>query len=52
MTVNMEKVEFPVKHIVSWKTIKPSGTLEPRESLGYYYQFAEIENLTSGKALL
>ena len=44
-TVNMKKVELPVKQIVSGKQIKPSGTLVNPESLKYYYQFAEVEKL-------
>lgn len=47
MTVNMKKVELPVKQIVSGQTIKPSGTLLNPESLDYYYQFAEVERLRS-----
>jgi acetoacetyl-CoA synthetase len=44
-TVNLKKVELPVKQIVSGKTVKPSGTLLNPESLQYYYQFAKDENL-------
>ena len=44
-TVNLKKVELPVKQIVSGKVIKPSGTLLNPESLQYYYQFAKDENL-------
>ncbi|KIW68310.1 acetoacetate-CoA ligase [Phialophora macrospora] len=44
-TVNLKKVELPVKQIVSGKVIKPSGTLLNPESLNYYYQFAKDENL-------
>ncbi|KAJ9617036.1 hypothetical protein H2200_000757 [Cladophialophora chaetospira] len=44
-TVNLKKVELPVKQIVSGKVIKPSGTLANPESLDYYYQFAKDENL-------
>ncbi|EXJ93583.1 acetoacetate-CoA ligase [Capronia coronata CBS 617.96] len=44
-TVNLKKVELPVKQIVSGKVIKPSGTLLNPQSLDYYYQFAKDENL-------
>lgn len=44
-TVNLKKVELPVKQIVSGKIIKPSGTLANPQSLDYYYQFAKDENL-------
>ncbi|OAL27996.1 acetoacetate-CoA ligase [Fonsecaea nubica] len=44
-TVNLKKVELPVKQIVSGKVIKPSGTLLNPDSLNYYYQFAKDENL-------
>ncbi|KAF7714558.1 Acetoacetyl-CoA synthetase [Penicillium ucsense] len=45
-TVNLKKVELPVKQIVSGKRIKPSGTLLNPGSLEYYYQFAEVETLS------
>ena len=52
-TVNLKKVELPVKQIVSGKVIKPSGTLANPQSLDYYYQFAKDENLvTEPKAKL
>ncbi|KAF2646719.1 acetoacetate-CoA ligase [Massarina eburnea CBS 473.64] len=44
-TVNLKKVELPVKQIVSGKIIKPSGTLANPESLQFYYQFAKIEEV-------
>ncbi|EXJ91702.1 acetoacetate-CoA ligase [Capronia epimyces CBS 606.96] len=44
-TVNLKKVELPVKQIVSGKVIKPSGTLLNPQSLDYYYRFAKDENL-------
>lgn len=44
-TINMKKVELPVKQIVSGYTIKPSGTLANPQSLEYYYQFAKVEDL-------
>lgn len=44
-TVNLKKVELPVKQIVSGKIIKPSGTLANPESLKYYEQFAKDEVL-------
>jgi acetoacetyl-CoA synthetase len=44
-TVNLKKVELPVKQIVSGKKIKPSGTLANPESLKYYEQFANVEKV-------
>ncbi|KAH6626286.1 hypothetical protein B0J18DRAFT_136610 [Chaetomium sp. MPI-SDFR-AT-0129] len=44
-TINLKKVELPVKQIVSGHTIKPSGTLANPQSLQYYYQFARVEEL-------
>jgi acetoacetyl-CoA synthetase len=44
-TVNLKKVELPVKQIVSGKIIKPSGTLANPESLKYYEQFAKVEKV-------
>lgn len=44
-TVNLKKVELPVKQIVSGKIIKPSGTLANPESLKYYEQFARDDVL-------
>lgn len=44
-TVNLKKVELPVKHIVSGRVVKPSGTLLNPESLDYYYQFAKVEDI-------
>jgi acetoacetyl-CoA synthetase len=40
-TVNLKKVELPVKQIVSGKRVTPSGTLLNPGSLEFYYQFAE-----------
>lgn len=51
-TVNLKKVELPVKQIVSGKVIKPSGTLLNPKSLDYYYQFAEVEKLVGPKSKL
>lgn len=48
MTVNMKKVELPVKQIVSGQTVRPSGTLLNPNSLEFYYQFAEVEKLVGG----
>jgi acetoacetyl-CoA synthetase len=45
MTINLKKVELPVKQIVSGKVVKPSGTLLNPRSLDYFYQFARDENL-------
>lgn len=49
-TVNLKKVELPVKQIVSGRIIKPSGTLLNPESLKYYYQFAKVEELVERPA--
>lgn len=46
-TVNLKKVELPVKQIVCGKKIKPSGTLGNPESLDFYYQYAEDKNLVA-----
>ena len=51
-TVNLKKVELPVKQIVSGKIIKPSGTLLNPKSLDYYYQFAKVESLMEPKSKL
>ncbi|KAI1332051.1 acetoacetate-CoA ligase [Xylariaceae sp. FL0255] len=51
-TVNLKKVELPVKQIVSGRVVKPSGTLLNPQSLDYYYQFAKVEELVSPKAKL
>ncbi|KAI0408063.1 hypothetical protein F4802DRAFT_619266 [Xylaria palmicola] len=51
-TVNLKKVELPVKQIVSGHTIKPSGTLLNPKSLDYYYQFAKVEELVPPKEKL
>ncbi|KAF2826773.1 acetyl-CoA synthetase-like protein [Ophiobolus disseminans] len=44
-TVNLKKVELPVKQIVSGRIIKPSGTLANPESLKFYEQFAKVEEV-------
>ncbi|KKY31718.1 putative acetoacetateligase [Diaporthe ampelina] len=44
-TINMKKVELPVKQIVSGQRVKPSGTLANPQSLDFYYQFAKVEEL-------
>lgn len=51
-TINLKKVELPVKQIVSGHKIKPSGTLANPQSLDYYYQFAKVEDLTRPKERL
>jgi acetoacetyl-CoA synthetase len=48
-TVNLKKVELPVKQIVSGKKIKPSGTLLNPDSLEYYYQFVDVERLAENE---
>lgn len=51
-TINMKKVELPVKQIVSGQRIKPSGTLANPQSLDFYYQFAKVEELVGPKGKL
>ncbi|KAL2119252.1 hypothetical protein VTJ04DRAFT_6212 [Mycothermus thermophilus] len=51
-TINLKKVELPVKQIVSGHIIKPSGTLANPESLKFYYQFAKVEELVGPKEKL
>lgn len=51
-TVNLKKVELPVKRIVSGEIVKPSGTLLNPDSLKYYYQFAKVEELVPSKSKL
>ena len=46
-TVNSKKVELPVKQIVSGKIVEPSRTLANPQSLQYYYQFSNDENLVA-----
>jgi acetoacetyl-CoA synthetase len=48
-TVNLKKVELPIKQIVSGRVIKPSGTLANPQSLNFYYQFAKIEEVVDQK---
>ncbi|CAM1508206.1 Fc.00g050540.m01.CDS01 [Cosmosporella sp. VM-42] len=51
-TVNGKKVELPVKHIISGKTVKPSGTLLNPQSLDFFYQFQKVEELVDSKPKL
>ncbi|KAJ0379421.1 hypothetical protein COL26b_002264 [Colletotrichum chrysophilum] len=51
-TVNLKKVELPVKQIVSGSHVKPSGTLLNPQSLDFYYQFAKVEEVLAGKEKL
>ncbi|KAK4193061.1 putative acetoacetyl-coenzyme A synthetase [Podospora australis] len=51
-TINLKKVELPVKQIVSGQTIKASGTLANPQSLDFYYQFAKVEELVGPKEKL
>ena len=44
-TINLKKVELPVKQIVSGHIVKPSSTLANPDCLKYFYQFADIEKL-------
>lgn len=41
-----------MKRIVSGEKVKPSQTLLNPESLDYYYQFAEVEDLIVSKSKL
>ena len=50
-TINLKKVELPVKQIVSGQTIRPSDTLLNPKSLDFYYQFAKVEELLDGSQL-
>jgi acetoacetyl-CoA synthetase len=50
-TINLKKVELPVKQIVSGHIVKPSGTLANPDSLQYYYQFAKIAELKRAEAI-
>ncbi|KAK5134746.1 hypothetical protein LTR08_006121 [Meristemomyces frigidus] len=51
-TINLKKVELPVKQIVSGKTIKASDTLANKDCLKFYYQFAKVEDLVQPKSKL
>jgi len=51
-TINLKKVELPVKQIVSGKTIKPSDTLANGKCLEFYYQFSKIEELVQPRSKL
>lgn len=46
-TINLKKVELPVKQIVSGFTVKPSSTLMNPDCLKFYYRFANIEKVVS-----
>ncbi|KAL5594765.1 hypothetical protein BROUX41_001679 [Berkeleyomyces rouxiae] len=48
-TVNLKKVELPVKQIVSGQRIKPSSTLLNPGSLDFYYKFARVEADIKGR---
>ncbi|KAH7079429.1 hypothetical protein FB567DRAFT_562600 [Paraphoma chrysanthemicola] len=50
-TVNLKKVELPLKQIVCGRIIKPSGTLANPQSLKFYEQFAKVEEVLSKQAL-
>ncbi|KAK1027294.1 hypothetical protein LTR33_017504, partial [Friedmanniomyces endolithicus] len=51
-TINLKKVELPVKQLVSGKTIKPSDTLANGKCLEFYYQFSKIEELVQPRSKL
>jgi acetoacetyl-CoA synthetase len=44
-TINLKKVELPVKQIVSGHIVKPSSTLMNPDCLKFYYRFADIEKM-------
>jgi acetoacetyl-CoA synthetase len=48
MTINLKKVEVPVKQIVSGHTVTPSSSLLNPRSLEFFYKFARVEELRSG----
>ena len=51
-TINLKKVELPVKQIVSGQTIMASGTLANPQSLDFYYQFQKVEELVGPNSKL
>ncbi|ODV90186.1 hypothetical protein CANCADRAFT_31223 [Tortispora caseinolytica NRRL Y-17796] len=51
-TVNMKKVEVPIKKILCGERVKPSGTLANPESLEFYYQFVDVEKLLQNQSKL
>lgn len=52
VTVNGKKVELPVKHIISGRNIKVSGTLLNPASLEFFYRFQNVERLSEPQAKL
>jgi acetoacetyl-CoA synthetase len=52
VTVNGKKVELPIKHIISGRNIKASGTLLNPQSLEFFYRFQQVEKLTEPQAKL
>ena len=51
-TVNLKKVELPVKHIISGRRVQPSGTVLNPTSLEYFYQFAKVEDIVNQRSKL
>lgn len=49
-TVNLKKVELPVKRILCGETVTPSGTLLNPGSLKFYYHFVQIEDAAAKMA--
>ncbi|KAH8805032.1 acetoacetyl-CoA synthase [Xylogone sp. PMI_703] len=45
VTVNMKKVELPIKQIISGNFVKASATLLNPQCLDFYRQFVNIENI-------
>jgi acetoacetyl-CoA synthetase len=52
VTVNLKKVELPVKQIISGIQIQPSSTLANPECLKYYSQFLDIEKMAARETKL
>lgn len=48
-TINMKKVELPVKKIISGHKITPSATLRNPECLEFYYKFVDVEKRWAGQ---
>jgi len=51
-TINLKKVELPVKKILSGKVFQPSSTLLNPESLNFFYQFVDIEKMAPPQSKL
>ncbi|KAF8854797.1 acetoacetyl-CoA synthase [Acephala macrosclerotiorum] len=51
-TVNLKKVELPVKKILSGMIVQPSSTLANPSSLDHFYKFVNIEEAVKTKSRL